>query len=140
MVFDASSAESFEYVKRLQQKLPVGMKVLYIANKSDKAKVEMEGGDELQMYETTELCRTAADYLNNCGLELPLLTRSDMKDRLFPVIFDCAVYPWVKRRGATTRDICVSKCEALQTRKGSFFWRFTTLAMVLGLSGISVWV
>ena len=120
MVFDASSAESFEYVKRLQQKLPVGMKVLYIANKSDKAK----------MYETTELCRTAADYLNNCGLELPLLTRSDMKDRLFPVIFDCAVYP----------DICVPKCEALQTRKGSFFWRFTTLAMVLGLIGISVWV
>lgn len=47
MVFDASSAESFEYVKRLQQKLPVGMKVLYIANKSDKAKVGMEGSDEL---------------------------------------------------------------------------------------------
>ena len=63
-----------------------------------------------------------------------------MKDRLFPVIFDSAVYPWVKRRGATTRDICVPKCEALQTRKGSFFWRITTLAMVLGLSGVSVWV
>ena len=93
MVFDASSAESFEYVKQLQQKLPAGMKVLYIANKSDKAKAGLSGGDETQMYETTELCKTAADYLNNCGLELPLLTRSDMKDRLFPVIFDCAVYP-----------------------------------------------
>lgn len=46
MVFDASSAESFEYVKQLQQKLPAGMKVLYIANKSDKAKAGSEGGGE----------------------------------------------------------------------------------------------
>ena len=39
MVFDASDAESFEYVTKIQKRLPRGMKVLYIANKSDKAKV-----------------------------------------------------------------------------------------------------
>lgn len=69
------------------------MKVLYIANKSDKNKVDVEHLNNIQEYETTELCKTAASFLNQCGLELPLLTNMTVKDRLFPVLFDCAVYP-----------------------------------------------
>lgn len=35
MMFDVNKPESFHYVTNLQKRLPAGMKVLYIANKSD---------------------------------------------------------------------------------------------------------
>ena len=41
LVFDASDPESFVYATQLQKRLPQGMKVLYIANKSDKNKVDL---------------------------------------------------------------------------------------------------
>lgn len=134
LVFDASDPESFVYATELQKQLPQGMKVLYIANKSDKNKVNLLHRIDTQEYETTELCKTAASFLNECGLELPLLTNMTVKDRLFPVLFDCAVYPLVYRFGVIFRDICVPKCETLQVRKSSVFWRFTAFAMILGLS------
>ncbi len=133
-MFDASDPESFVYATQLQKRLPQGMKVLYIANKSDKNKVDLWNWNYSQEYETTELCKTAASFLNDCGLELPLLTNMTVKDRLFPVLFDCAVYPLVNGFGLMSRDICVPKCETLQVRKSSVFWKFTAFAMILGLS------
>ena len=34
-MFDVNKPESFQYCTELQKRLPAGMKVLYIANKSD---------------------------------------------------------------------------------------------------------
>ena len=33
------------------------------------------------------------DFAEARGLEEPLVTSRDAKDRLFPVLFDCAVFP-----------------------------------------------
>ena len=73
------------------------------------------------------------------ALEEPLLTSSAAEDKLFPVVFDCAIYPWVEVKAVSGRDICV--LDKAKEKKSGPWWRLGAFSLVVGVvvGGLILW-
>lgn len=73
------------------------------------------------------------------GLEEPLLTSCAAEDKLFPVVFDCAIYPWAEEAAVRARDICV--LDKAKEKKSGAWWRLGAFSLVMGVvvGGLILW-
>lgn len=73
------------------------------------------------------------------GLEEPLLTSCAAEDKLFPVVFDCAIYPWAEEAVVRARDICV--LDKAKEKKSGAWWRLGAFSLVMGVvvGGLILW-
>lgn len=73
------------------------------------------------------------------GLEEPLVTSCTAEDKLFPVVFDCAVYPWERRAGVMGREIGV--LDKTKEKKAGSWWSLGALSLVVGVvvGGLILW-
>ena len=94
LVWDVTRPDSLQYVMRLCARFPRGTKVLLVAMKSDLLRVVvLNGWSNAQKYESTAVFAECKEFCAKWGLEESLLTSMYAKDRLFPLMFECAMMP-----------------------------------------------